>query len=90
MKLSDSGQTDRVLAQRAGWTLDDEDETSELVCEFRIKEASSVKDTRHPRRIERYVQNKPKESSKVNTRPGVQRYAPSSRTVPAVKDIWLS
>ena len=55
MKLSDSGQTDRVLAQRADWTLDDEDETSKLVCEFRIKEASSVKDTRHPRRIERYV-----------------------------------
>ena len=37
MKLSDSGQTDRVLAQRAGWTLDDEDETSKLVCEFWIK-----------------------------------------------------
>ena len=34
MKLSDSGQTERVLAHRAVWTLDDEDETSKLVCEF--------------------------------------------------------
>ena len=32
---------------------------------------------------------KPKESSK-RKRPGVQRYAPSSEAVPAVKDIWLS
>ena len=36
MKLSDSGQTDCVLAHEAGWTLDDEDETSKLVCEFWI------------------------------------------------------
>ena len=90
MKLPDSGQTDLVLAHKDVWTLDGEDETSKLVCEFWIWKASSVKDTRHPRRIERYVKNKPKESSKVNTRPGVQRYAPSLEAVPAVEDIWLS
>ena len=74
MKLSDCGQADLVLAHKDACTLDDADETSKPVCEFRMKKASSVKDTRHPRRIERYV-NKPKESSKVNTRPGKQRYA---------------
>ena len=58
MKLSDSGRTGRVLAHRTVWTLDDEDETSKLVCEFWLGKASSVKDTRHPRRIERYVNRK--------------------------------
>ena len=36
MKLSDSGQADCVLAHEDDWTLDDEDETSKLVCEFWI------------------------------------------------------
>ena len=34
MKLSDSGQTDLVLAHKDVCTLDDADETSKLVCEF--------------------------------------------------------
>ena len=37
MKLSDSGQTDSVLAHKSDWTLDDADETSKLVCEFWMK-----------------------------------------------------
>ena len=36
MKLPDSGQTDLVLAHKDVWTLDGEDETSKLVCEFGI------------------------------------------------------
>jgi len=36
MKLSDSGRADLVLAHRDDRTLDDEDETSKLVCEFWI------------------------------------------------------
>ena len=36
MKLPDSGQTDLVLAHKDVWTLDGEDETSKLVCEFWI------------------------------------------------------
>ena len=36
MKLSDSGQADCVPAHKDDWALDDEDETSKLVCEFWI------------------------------------------------------
>ena len=39
MKLSDSGQADGVPAHKADWTLDDADETSKLVCEFRMKKS---------------------------------------------------
>ena len=59
MKLSDSGQADCVLAHEDAWTLDDADETSKPVCEFWMKRSFiSKKDTRHPRRIERYVNRK--------------------------------
>ena len=75
MKLSDSGQMDRVLAQRAGWTLDDEDETSKLVCEFWIWKSFISKKIQDIRGVSKDTLNKPKESSKVNTRPGKQRYA---------------
>ena len=59
MKLSDGGQTDWVLAHKDVWTLDDADEMSKPVCEFRKKRSFiNKKDTRHPRRIERYVNRK--------------------------------
>ena len=81
MKLSDSGRTERVLAHRAVWTLDDEDETSKPVCEFEFGKSfirKRYKTSEAYRKI-----RKPKESSKINTRPGEQRYAPSWNPVPA-------
>ena len=90
MKLSDCGQADGVLAHTDDWTLDDADETSKLVCEFWMKKSFISKRYKTSEAYRKIRTNKPKESSKVNTRPGVQRYAPSPETVPAVEDIWLS
>ena len=39
MKLSDCGQADLVLAHKDACTLDDADETSKPVCEFRMKKS---------------------------------------------------